>query len=320
MARRNFGDYASLLGMARDLRFLIRPYGLVELTLRTIQQRFLLRPSRQLNSLVVGVLARAQTMTKLRIHGVVIMSNHLHILASPATVEQMSRFMQHIATNLSKEVGRLHDWSGPLFARRYSSIPVSDEPEAQIARLRYLLSHGAKEDLVVSPRQWPGVHCATALSTGKPLHGIWIDRRTGGQRANQQPPTSPMQLVLEPLPCWAHCSSRVVQADIRSMVRDIETETKSRHRLSGTKVLGSKSIRALHPHHRPRTESRRPRPRFHTARSKTRSSLLERYRLFVSHYRSAARRLHVQAKSIAFPENCFPPRPAASLPLGIRPG
>lgn len=72
------------------------------------------------------------------------MSNHLHILASPESVEQMADFMRHVNANLSKEVGRLHDWPGPMFDRRYTSIPVSDEPEAQIARLRYLLLKGRR--------------------------------------------------------------------------------------------------------------------------------------------------------------------------------
>lgn len=49
-----------------------------------------------------------------------------------------------------------------MWARRFSSIPVSDEPEAQILRLRYLLSNSTKEGLVLSPSDWPGVHCADA--------------------------------------------------------------------------------------------------------------------------------------------------------------
>ncbi len=44
--------------------------------------------------------------------------------------------------NLSKEVGRIRGWSGSLWGRRYDGIVVSDEPEKQWERLKYLLANG----------------------------------------------------------------------------------------------------------------------------------------------------------------------------------
>ncbi len=45
--------------MARPLRFLPPDCPLVEVTCRTIHGRMLLRPSRELNQYILGVLARA---------------------------------------------------------------------------------------------------------------------------------------------------------------------------------------------------------------------------------------------------------------------
>jgi len=47
--------------------------------------------------------------------------------------------MQHVDGNLSEEIGRpeIHDWPHTICSRRYQSIIVSDEPAAQIERLRY---------------------------------------------------------------------------------------------------------------------------------------------------------------------------------------
>ncbi|HEV7666879.1 MAG TPA: hypothetical protein VGS22_00020 [Thermoanaerobaculia bacterium] len=53
---------------------------------------------------------------------------------------------------------------------------MSDEEEAQVGRLVYILSHGCKENLVARPQDWPGVHCVTALLTGQPIEGSWFDR------------------------------------------------------------------------------------------------------------------------------------------------
>ena len=41
------------------------------------------------------------------------------------------------------EERRLVDWGDKVWARRYRAIEVSDEPEAQRERLKYILSHGS---------------------------------------------------------------------------------------------------------------------------------------------------------------------------------
>jgi len=40
-----------------------------------------------------------------------------------------------------------------------------------VARLAYILGHGAKENLVARLRDWPGVHCIRALLDGEELSG-----------------------------------------------------------------------------------------------------------------------------------------------------
>jgi len=59
------------------------------------------------------------------------MSNHVDALLVAYDQQQLSRFMQHFA--------RLVGWKGPLWSRRYDGIVVSDEPDVQWARLRYVL-------------------------------------------------------------------------------------------------------------------------------------------------------------------------------------
>ncbi|MEO1086451.1 MAG: transposase, partial [Acidobacteriota bacterium] len=108
-------------------------------------------------------MARAQKNTGATVHAVAVLSNHFHLLATFDSVQQMASFMCQLKTNLSKEVGRLRDWEGSLYAGRYHSVPLSDEPEVQVERLKYILSQGVKEGLVLSPKNWPGVHSARAL-------------------------------------------------------------------------------------------------------------------------------------------------------------
>ena len=53
--------------------------------------------------------------------------------------------------NIAKEVIHLHDWQDHLWTQRYKHVLISHETEAQVHRLRYVLRHGAKENLVAKP-------------------------------------------------------------------------------------------------------------------------------------------------------------------------
>src|SRR5436853_4841521 len=162
--------------MSRRLRFIPDGGALVEVTCRTIHSRFLLRPGRRLDEIIVGVLGRAQRLYDVRCCGYVFPSNHLHLLLDVEDARQLSSFMCYVGSNLAREISRLYGWTDKIWSRRYQAIVVSGEEGAQIARLKYLLAHGAKEGLVARPQEWPGVHVARALVQGEDLTGYWFDR------------------------------------------------------------------------------------------------------------------------------------------------
>ena len=143
----------------RKLRGLVEN-RLVEITTHTFQGRYLLRPSDEVNRTILGVLGRAQRRTEIDLCAFTFLSNHYHRLVVPESTKQLSDFMGFVNGNIARKVGRLHDWRGKLWDRRYQHLIVSDEPAAQIRRLSYLLSQGVKEGLVRHPEDWPGVHTA----------------------------------------------------------------------------------------------------------------------------------------------------------------
>jgi hypothetical protein len=95
--------------------------------MRTVHGRFLLRPSRTANDLVAGVIGRAQRKHGMKIHGLVVLSGHWHALLTPDSSQQLAAFMDFVAGNIAREIGRLHDWRETFWARRYRAIVVSDE-------------------------------------------------------------------------------------------------------------------------------------------------------------------------------------------------
>jgi REP element-mobilizing transposase RayT len=289
--------------------------ALVEVTTRTLQGRFLLRPSRDLNEIACGILARAASMYDVGVVDFKVLSNHCHLLLLPANAEQLARFMCYLNGNLAREVGRLHQWRERLWSRRYRAIIVSDEAEAQVDRLRYLLENGCKEGLVRSPREWPGASGVEAILRGRPVRGWWFDRsaeyeaRRRGEAVSKYAHGEEVTLTLVPLPCWANMPGEGYRRRVSELVESIETETRNRLRDEGRSVVGEKRLLRQHPHDAPARLRRSPAPRFHAATASMRKALELGFHDFRVRYRQAAEDLRKAGRAADFPPGCFLPRP-----------
>jgi REP element-mobilizing transposase RayT len=310
--------------VGRDIRHIPQGHGLVEVTDRCFQSRFLLRPSPTLNAVFVGALARASARHGVGVVDYRVLSNHFHLLVVCDEPRRLAGFMRDLKSKVAKEVQRLHHWTGTVFPHRYRAIPISNEPEAQVARLRYLLEQGVKEGLVTSPLHWPGAHGTKALLTGRPAAGRWIDRTAQfralqrGEDAGERAFTTDEELVLAPLPCWCDLEPADRRREVRAMVRDIELQAGVRAQATGRPVLGRRGILRQHPHNSPAVENRSPAPRFHAASKRVRRQLQRSYYAFLDAYRTAADALRAGRFDQAhFPPGAIPP-PLSPVPL--RPG
>ena len=318
-----FPDYigSRLLALSmRSPRYVPQGGGLFEITVRTQQGRFLLKPSRQLNEGILGILARAQKRTLAEVHAFAFLSNHFHLLLSVENAQQMADFMREVNGPISKLVRELYGWSGGIWSSRYRAIPVSDEPEAQLARMRYILAHGVKEGLVHSPLQWPGVHAAKYLVSGELVKGSWVDRtrycqdrrqkRNQGKKLDLGKYTESHVFALAPLPCVSHLSPEVYRRLMQEMVATVEAEGTSRMR-GGFRFLGAKKVLAQRPTHRPSRLEWSPAPRLHCFAREIRRRWMEAFAWFMEAYREASKALRSGDRGVQFPEGCFPP----SLPF-----
>ena len=299
--------------MARRLRFIPEGGALVEVTCRTIQGRYLLRPSKELRSITLGVLARAQSLHQVDLHAFVFLSNHYHLLLSVDDALQLARFMNYLNSNLAREAGRMYDWKERFWGRRYQAIVISEEDAAQIGRLRYLLSHGCKEGLVARPRDWPGAHSVQAVLDGTTLKGWWFNRsreyaaRLRGEMFHRFAYATLESIQLTPLPCWRNLPESSRRARIAEIVHQIEADTVDRHSRDGSRPLGRSAILGQDPHDRPQTIKKTPAPAFHAATKSVRKDLVEAYRWFLDAYRRAAQCLREGDSKARFPEGSFPP-------------
>jgi hypothetical protein len=248
-------------------------------TCRALHSRLLFCPSPVLNEIVIGALARAKRRYGVRVCFFVCVSNHLHLLLDVDDARQLARFMGYFGSKLAREVGRLTGWTQKIFGRRYQAIVVSDEEEAQIARLRYGLAHGCKEDLVERPWDWPGVHAVRALVEGEVLEGLWFDRtqeyaaRRRGEDFDRLKYATREVLELDPLPCWRHLTAEQRRERTAALVEDIEAEAAVRRKRTGVRPLGPAAVLAQDPLRRPSHTKKSPAPAFHAASQAVRKEL-----------------------------------------------
>ena len=303
-----------------------KPHTLFEVTCRTVQGRYLLRPSKTLNDLVLGVIGRALTRHPVRLYLFVVTSNHMHLILSAPDTQTLARFMGFVNSNIAREAGRMHGWREKFWGRRYTAIPILDTASL-IGRVRYILAHGCKEGLVRRPGDWPGAHCVDALTNGEKLQGTWVDRTQIHlkDRKNKSYDIKDFMIAhevcLAPLPCFETLCEQDRRQRWREIVADIEKDTAVA--LQKEKVRGRHAIVSQNPHGRPAMPKRSPRPLCHVSDQAMYRLYREGYRLFVSLYRLAHERLRsgdMDALSL-FPPDCYiPPFAYQTSPSLLNPG
>ena len=312
--------------MARITRSFSRPRNVTsEITQITFQFRSLLKPGTLLNLLIIGALARAMQLYPIKLHGFVFLSNHFHILATFADAKRMSNFMKYFSQKLSKEAGILHDWDGSVFPKRYHHVELSEEPGIDLDRLRYIFRNSCKENLVMSPLDWPGVSSVEALVTSEPMKGLWIDRTAfwkavnSGKDVNEMDFAEELELKLEPVPSMAHLSKEEYRQLMINLLREVEEETLERHREEGTAPIGVGAILARDPHHRPTEVPKSPKPWFHTLSREAWEAMRTALAWILVAYREASERFRAGDFDVEFPEGTFPPARPFIDPLTVSP-
>jgi hypothetical protein len=190
---------------------------------------------------------------------------------------------------------------------------VSNEEEAQVGRLVYILSHGCKENLVARPQDWPGVHCVTALLTGEPIEGTWFDRtreweaRLRGEEFGARQFTETETVSLAPLPCWGDLSAEQYRERIAELVEAIIAKAAARRVATGIEPLGAAAILRQHPFTQPAKTKKSPAPLVHAASKRVRTEMKIAYAWFARAFREAAEYLRAGDRLARFPRGCFPP-------------
>jgi len=289
------------------------PRQMFEVTTRTLQGEFLLRPSPEINALVLGVFGHAQEATGMEIHGFAVMSNHYHILLTCRNAEQLSKFMRLLNGGLSKKLNHYHERKGTMWHRRFRAIGVSPDKETQEARMHYILAHGVKEKLVATVEDWPGATSLPWLLRGEKIEGVWTSftaRYNASRRKSYVPIPGEFdtkyEVKMTVMPCWAHLQESQWRELIANMVNSIDAVDGPGDYSPGP-ILGKRAVLNTSPRSRPKQPKSSCAPAVHAVDFDVRLALTERLKAIAEAYATASRRFRAGDWEVEFPAGTFRP-------------
>ena len=162
--------------MGYHLRYQSKSWATHHVVSRCVRGYSFLKPTPDVVSIISGVLGRALYMYShcIKLHHYVFLSNHFHLLVTSEDIDALSEFMKYLKCNISRKLGRVHEWAGPMWQSRFSSEEVLDE-EGLIEIFKYITENSVKEGLVNHPREWKGLHGYHQLVSQKTVSGPWIN-------------------------------------------------------------------------------------------------------------------------------------------------
>lgn len=230
------------------------PRGLYEVSTRVTGNELIAVPTKEVTDTILGVIAYGQRKHKVAIHAFVFLSNHYHMLVSAPDAPEMSEFMRFINTNIAGELNRINKRRGTLWARRFRSVPIAQDRATQVWRLRYILAHGVKENLVGRVEDWPGASSLPWLRDGTPLKGKWVNRTklyyARRRKSYVERPgdfTTTLTVLLEVLPCWRDMPEQEWRRLVRDIIAELNAEADEKREATGIQPLGRAAVIAQDP-------------------------------------------------------------------------
>lgn len=177
------------------------------------QARF--TPTPELEERIRGLLTKYVTRYKIKLVSFIFTPSGFKLyLLSPE--QNLHKFMCLLQTNISKDVNKLQERTGPVFAGRYSAEPVLEDEQEEV--MREIIAQVCMDDLVAHPEDWGGASSWAAQLSGEEIVGHRVDRalfwrlRRAPEYYNtpdfllEQMATIEYRVKLTPLPIWADLS------------------------------------------------------------------------------------------------------------------
>ena len=103
---------------------------------------------------MLALLAENAQKFRVAVHAYVLMDNHFHLLATPATAEALPRMMQAVGRSYVRYFNDRHGRSGTLWEGRYRSTLIETD-RYLLACMVYIDLNPVRAGMVAQPLDWP---------------------------------------------------------------------------------------------------------------------------------------------------------------------
>lgn len=223
------------------------------ITTRRVRGReFLLRPSEQLNQLLLYVVAVKRKQYNLPLHAITALSNHWHQCLTDLMANVVD-YERDCHSTITRALNCFHGEFESVWASEQGSRVTCVEPDDLIEKIGYTLANPVKAKLVRNGYHWPGVRMAwpaKPMTIERPKY-FFFGEEDGGKW--------PKEVVLEFArpPGFDELSDEELAKLMTATTDRHEDAARTEADAEGWKFLGRKKILAQSRHARP--GSREPR-------------------------------------------------------------
>lgn len=217
------------------------PARLHFITVRTEGQTFFLRPSKDVNKTIGGIIARYQEILQVEIFAYTIMSNHMHLVVR-APLGNLDEFMENVDREIARRINHKHRRKGRFWSRRYRPLAIVTDKDLEGAFL-YTVTNAVHHGGARHPSEWPGLCSYQQNISEKPLTFAFYHY----SEPDENKRTTHHQLTISPLPQFKDLSHRERSKRISKLIDDRTGELIEKRESEGKGFLTKEQVRAIDP-------------------------------------------------------------------------
>ena len=276
---------------------------------RCSERRFFVRPSAEINQILLYCLAVGAERYGIVVHAYCFLSNHYHAVVTDV-LGNRPEFCRWFHEFVAKCVNGVHGRWENLWAAEPTSVVALVDEAAQLGQTVYTLCNPVDAGLVETGDTWPGVRSCPS-DIGKDI----VVKRPKGYFRDDGPLPERATLRLHKMPALEPLADEAYVQKVSDAVKAKEAELRAKILAEGRTFMGVRAVLRQSPFDRPRTHEPRRElsPRVACRNKWARIEALCRLKAFVEGYRAAWQRYRDGHRDAVFPHGTYWLRVYASV-------
>jgi REP element-mobilizing transposase RayT len=283
--------------------------GTVMITRRCVQRRLLLRPEKELHDAFRYVILYAAKKFAVDVHGLVVMSNHYHMVLSPTELN-LPRFLHWVNLHMAKLVNVARKRRDAVWSSvdKTSVVQLADAAAA-LKELVYVAVNPVEAGLVATPAEWPGLRTLPS-DVGRTLVAERPDYFRSGAEDEKDVLPARVELELTRPPAFGDLTDGEFRSLLGQQVDEAAARIRADRRAAGRGFLGESGVRAQDPESHPGgpgCPDFKLSPTVAAGDKWRRIELLQQRAEFLADYRRAWSAFRAGDRNVRFPEGTYGP-------------